>query len=398
MQSIFKKNLGTALLLIVVGLQFFNYLGSILLTPDLSKSLHGYRNLKTDLPFLVDWVWITVFGRIIGGYILCKLAICIDFFNTMRIIVISHTLLAILVSSINITSTILYQDIQFLFAHRFFHAFLIPASFMLPTLFLLNQNEKKPIMLSAYSLLAVSTGSLLIYKYLAIVEFAKGWNNIIFYVSIISCICYFFAEKFLRNETCHPNFIGKKPTFSRLLLVCTFGGICGISFSYHFAFVDSYVNNVIICKGYTNASFSYFYYALITAIIPVAKLVYKKDIFIPLKFSSIGIILTTIIMTVTPTISLSVYILEQIIFGVLVAVLIVPCHSLVHQLFRNTNNYFKGMFWFTTFSTLFSITPHFFLKLLGIKSLPWLGIIYVIPIALLFILALSKYEKEIKTR
>ena len=128
MQNILKKNLGTALLLIVVGLQFFSYLGSILITPNLSKSLHGYSNLKNDLPLVVDWVWVTIFGRIIGGYILCKMAIKIGFFNIMRIIVISHILLAILVSSINITGTILYQDIQFLFVHRFFHAFLIPAS------------------------------------------------------------------------------------------------------------------------------------------------------------------------------------------------------------------------------------------------------------------------------
>ena len=93
MSSIFKKNLGIILILMVSGLQFFSYIGSILVTPTLLKSLHGYTSLKTSRPFLMDWVWVTVIGRIIGAYVLCKLALHIGFFKVMRIMVIAHILL-----------------------------------------------------------------------------------------------------------------------------------------------------------------------------------------------------------------------------------------------------------------------------------------------------------------
>ena len=101
-------------------------------------------------------------------------------------------------------------------------------------------------------------------------------------------------------------------------------------------------------------------------------------------------------LAIVQQITSNMYIAEQIIFGFLAAVLLVPCHALVYQLFKDTRNYFEGMFWFVTCFTLFAITPHFFIKLIGIKSLPWLGILYIVPIAFLFILALGRYEKEVR--
>ncbi len=397
MSSIFKKNLGIILILMVSGLQFFSYIGSVLVTPTLLKSLHGYTSLKTSRPFLMDWVWVTVIGRIIGAYVLCKLALHVGFFKVMRIMVIAHILLAILISTYNFTGILLYRDIQFMFLHRSLHAFFIPASFMLPSLFLLNQRIKTPIMLSAYTCLSVGLGTLLLYKYLAFVQFCDGWYNIIFYASVVSSLCYIFAEKLLNKVITHQTpFSAVKLPLNGLFLVCTFGGLCGISFSYHFAFVDSYINEVLISNGAQNASFSYFYYALLVAIIPIARFIYAKSIFTPLKFSALGICLLALIITTIPVMTLNMYIAEQIIFGFLVAMLLAPCHALVYQLFENTHNYLDGMFWFVSCFTLFAITPHFFRKLLGIQSLAWLSILYLVPIALLFIFALSRYEREVR--
>jgi hypothetical protein len=315
----------------------------------------------------------------------------------MRMIVIGHILLAISISTYTFTDTVLYQDLQLLFAHRFIHAFLIPASFMLPGLFLLNHYTNKPIMLSAYICLGIGLGALFIYKYLAIVKFAEGWHNVILYASLVSAICYFLAEKFIGKEIKAEPFSSLQLPRSKLFLVCIFGGICGVTFSYHFAFVDKYIKNVLMNIECANAGFSYYYHSLLASIIPVAKFIYKQDIFTPLKVSSIGVSLIATILAISPDVSLNMYITEQIIFGFLAAVLLVPCHALVYQLFKGTHNYFEGMFWFVTSFTLFAITPHFFLKLLGVKSLPWLGLLYIIPISFLFIFALNKYEKEVKT-
>jgi hypothetical protein len=112
--------------------------------------------------------------------------------------------------------------------------------------------------------------------------------------------------------------------------VCTFRGLCGISFSYNFSFVDSYINEVLISNGAQNASFSYFYYALLVAIIPIARFIYAKSIFTPLKFSALGICLLALIITTIPVMTLNMYIAEQIIFGFLVAMLLAPCHALYH--------------------------------------------------------------------
>ena len=147
MDTTLKKNLSIVLLLVVVGLQFFSYLGSGLLSLNVSKSFMEFSSLQSDRPLMGDWVWITVVGRIIGGYVLCKLAFHLGFFKVMRMIVIGHILLAISISTHAFTDTVLYQDLQFLFVNRFIHAFLIPASFMLPALFLLNHYTNKPIML-----------------------------------------------------------------------------------------------------------------------------------------------------------------------------------------------------------------------------------------------------------
>ena len=389
-----KQHLYVILLLMVSGLQFFSYLGSVLVTPKLVKSLHGYTSLKTNMPFLVDWVWVTVIGRIIGAYLLCKLTLLIGFFKVMRLLVLVHILLAIAISSFNFTGTLLYEDIQFMFVHRFLHAFFIPASFMLPSLFLLNQHPKNPIILSGYACLSIGLGTLLIYKYLDFVQFYDGWHNVILYASVVSGVCYLFAEKLLRSTQRPPPLITEKLPWHRLFLVCTYAGTCGISFSYHFAFVDIYVKEILMGIDYQKCSFAYYYYALLIAIVPVAKFVYKQGMFMPLKLATLGICLVAILMANTHTITLPFYIVEQLIFGCLAAILLVPCHALVYQLFKDRPNYFEGMFWFVTCFTLFAITPHFFLKLLGVQALPWLGILYLLPIAGLFIVALSYYEKQ----
>ena len=252
--------------------------------------------------------------------------------------------------------------------------------------------------ISAYISVGIGLGAIFIYKYLAIVKFAEGWHNIILYASLTSAICYFLAKKFIgkeiKAETVNSSL--KLPR-NKLFLACIFGGVCGITFSYHFAFIDKYIKNVLMNIECANTGFSYYYYSLFASIIPVAKFIYKQDLFTPLKVSSIGISLMATILAISPDVSLNMYIAEQIIFGFLAAVLLAPCHALVYQLFKGTHNYFEGMFWFVTSFTLFAITPHFFLKQLGVKSLPWLGLLYIAPISFLFIFALNKYEKEVKT-
>ncbi|MEI6627802.1 MAG: hypothetical protein WCN27_00105 [Alphaproteobacteria bacterium] len=150
-------------------------------------------------------------------------------------------------------------------------------------------------------------------------------------------------------------------------MYCTFGGICGITFSYHFAFVDSYVNEVLINSDLQNASFSYYYYSLLVAIILVAKFVYTKSIFNPLKFLTLGICLIAIIIANTDLITLRMYIAEQIIFGFLAAILLVPSHALVYQLFNDTRNYFDGMFWFVSFLPYLQLHLTFFVSCLELK-------------------------------
>ena len=309
-------------------------------------------------------------------------------------LVVLYILLALSVSSANFTDVILYKDVQFLFVFRFINAFLIPAPFMLPILFLLNQNPKKPIMLSAYVCLAIGIGTILIYKFLSIIKFCNGWQNIMLCASVIGGICYLFFEKHIPDDTPRTPPTTSKLDFGKILLVAAFGGTCGVTFRYHFAFVDSYVNNLIICGNCQNVSFAYYYYAILISIIPVAKFIYRKNIFSPLKISAVGINLIAIIIAITPEITLDFYIIEQVLFGILTAVLLVPCHALVYEIFKDTPNYFDGMFWFVTFFSLFAITRHFFLKLLGISSLPWLSLLYIAPISSVFIFALSRYEQK----
>ncbi|MCX7343656.1 MAG: hypothetical protein NT128_05895 [Proteobacteria bacterium] len=393
----FKKNISIILLFTVVSIHFFIYLGSALLSPSLPTSLLGYTDFKPKLPYLVDWVWVTIIGRIIGAYILCKLALRLGFIYLMRIVVVLYILLALSVSSANFTDIIVYKDVQLLFVHRFINAFLMPAPFMLVSLFLLNQKPKKPIMLSACACLAVGLGAILIYKSLAIIKFANGWQNIMLCSSIIGGICYVLFEKYTPNKTDNISPTTIKLDFNKIFLVSVFGGTCGITFSYHFAFLDSYINNIIICckcVNCHNVSFAYYYYALLISIIPVARFIYGKSIFTPLKISVVGINLIAIIITIIPEITFNIYVAEQVLFGILSAMLIVPCHALVYEIFKDTPNYFEGMFWFVTFFSIFAVTPHFFLRLLGINSMPWLSLLYVIPISSMFIFAINRYEQK----
>ncbi|MEI6628347.1 MAG: hypothetical protein WCN27_02965, partial [Alphaproteobacteria bacterium] len=343
----FKKNISIILLFTVVSIHFFIYLGSAFLSPSLPTSLLGYTDFKPKLPYLVDWVWVTIIGRIIGAYILCKLALRLGFISLMRIVVVLYILLALSVSSANFTDIIVYKDVQLLFVHRFINAFLIPAPFMLVSLFLLNQKPKKPIMLSACACLAVGLGAILIYKSLAIIKFANGWQNIMLCSSIIGGICYVLFEKYTPNKTDNISPTTIKLDFNKIFLVSVFGGTCGITFSYHFAFLDSYINNIIICckcVNCHNVSFAYYYYALLISIIPVARFIYGKSIFTPLKISVVGINLIAIIITIIPEITFNIYVAEQVLFGILSAMLIVPCHALVYEIFKDTPNYFEGMF------------------------------------------------------
>lgn len=398
MNNNFKKNLGITLIFVVSGLQFFSYFGSVLVTPSLSKLSNGYANLEHNRPYPVDWVWVTVIGRITGAYILCNLTLRIGFFKVMRIMIFAYILIATLVSLYTFTDTLLYDDIKFMFLQRFLYSFFIPASFMLPALFFLKQRIKNPIMLSAYACLSVGLGTFLIFKYLAIRNFYDSWYHMIFYVSVVSGICYFFAENLLSKFIDYqPSFTTIKLPFSRLILASSFGGVCGATFSYHLAFIHSYVQEVLIGNNIQSISVTY-YYALLISIIPVAKLVYAKSIFNPLKFSTLSVCLIAIIMANINEIGLKVYIAEQVIFGFLTAILLAPCHALYYQLFKDTQNYLNGMFWFVSFFTLFATTPHFFRKFFEIKEYAWLSIVYLLPVSLLFIVALNNYAKEIKVK
>lgn len=394
--SYFKKNLSAFLLVLVVGLQFFNYLGSTLIHPNLSKSFFGYTNLMSSLPYLVDWFWITLIGRIFGAYILCKLVNRLGFFYTMRLIILAYIILAISISTFDFTTTILYTDIRSLFVHRFCHAFLVPATFMLPSLFLLDQNYRKPILISGAVCFSIGLSALLIYKYLGITQFAKGWDDPFLYSAILMLICYILFEKYTPRKTTHFTSNTQKLHSNQIFLIASFAGVCGITFSYHFAFIDMYVNKTLINNNCPHKSSFYYYYTILFLILPVAKFVYKNNnFFIPLKFATFCVIFVSIITALIPEMSVNFYIAEQIIFGILVTILIAPCHALVYQICSQTCYLFNGMFLFVSFFSLFSVTPHFFLRLLGMNSLPWLSLIYILPIATLFIIALTKYEQTI---
>lgn len=92
--------------------------------------------------------------------------------------------------------------------------------------------------------------------------------------------------------------------------------------------------------------------------------------------------------------SSNMYILEQIVFGALAAILVAPCHALVYKIGSKTHNIFEGIFWFVSAYSLLALTPPFFLRLLGIEAVQWLSILYVLPISALFVFILTKYEKE----
>jgi hypothetical protein len=143
-------------------------------------------------------------------------------------------------------------------------------------------------------------------------------------------------------------------------------------------------------SDYQNPGFSYYYYSVVVSIIPVAKFVYAKNLFTPLKLSTIGIVIIAISLASSSQITYHMYIIEQIIFGFLSAVLIAPCHALVYQLFKDTQNYFEGMFWFVTSFSVLAIAPHLLTKFLEIHLLSWAGIIYIVPVGFLFIFALSR--------
>ncbi len=392
MQSSFQKNFSIIIILILVGLQFCSYLGSSFLVHNLPKPLHGYTKLESNLPYLVDWVWVTLIGRILGAYTLCKLAQRMSLFFVMRIVIATHVILAILISYTNLGHTLLYQDSTFLFVYRFLRAFIFPATFLVPSLLFLNYANKKSIMLSAYVYLAIGLSAFLIYSYLEI--FSKELSHKLFYIAILMGIVYIIFEKYNTTEIKNTPETTHKATLSKIFLVSVFGGTCGITVSYHFAFIDSYVNTVILSGDYQNISFSYYYYTILISIIPVAKFIYKTNSSTQLKVASIWTSFIALTIAVIPEISLNVYIAEQIAFGLLTAVLIVPSQALVYQIFKGTHNCFEGIFWFISCFSLFSVTPHFFVKLLGVASLPWLSLLYILPISLLLIFAISKYEQK----
>lgn len=390
-----KKNLSIFLTILVVGLQFFNYFLAPILHPNFLKQMFGHTQLIINIPYLGDWNLVMIIGRIIGAYILCIFIIRLGFFCIMRIVVVAHIMLSISTASLDFSKDITYTNMLIITINRFFYAFLTPASFMMPSLYLLSQNFKKPVLLSSIICLAISFAAISAFECLNFIKFTTYWYEPLLYSSILMLICYLFFEININKVPVATLPINKrKLNYNEIFLLISFGGNCGITMSYHFVFNELFVHKTFLGDSYPIKSIYYCYYTLTFLLIPVAKFVYKKNLFVPLKPASLGIIFLSVINVIVPTMSSNMYILEQIVFGALAAILVAPCHALVYKIGSKTHNIFEGIFWFVSAYSLLALTPPFFLRLLGIEAVQWLSILYVLPISTLFIFALTKYQKE----
>ena len=355
-------------------------------TLALSQSSSNFLALRDYIPFL---------ARIAGGYCLGKLADKIGFFKTMEIICLVPVITGCAI--LFFESPAIFENTILRSIGYWILKFIRWSSLILPLIYIFQHTEKSKHW--KYSAIAFSTfvlGMLINNRLFIVYKSADSFNLFLINIlcGLLSLIIYFYLNTMpkIKLENIKKNQILKQARSFAFLLA----GTVGACLSYQFYFVEQYFSTVMIIETAGQyIAYSPFWITLFLTILPLAKITRTLDLAKILKISLTGIILSAVLLHITPLYNEHILFIHQIMYALSFGLFLGPALRFIYQLLQINHSYFLTNFIFGFGFSFFSMASSLIAKTKFLPA-PLLGLVLIIAVMSLCLWMLSyfKFSKE----
>ncbi len=319
----------------------------------------------------------------------------------MRLTTIGYALVAILILTVCITRQEFYSSYKCFYVARFFYAYLMPATIILPTIYLFNRwPASQHILIGTYIVLAMFIGRFLsrTLAYWMPHSQMKVWCFLAIAITCIPFVIYAHVEKYSSSTTNKSEKPKKHSISLRDKMIYTFIGFgWSVVLVYNYTFITPYLKNICIfasaVKKYNLLSgSSVFYVTQLLFLYPAAKICEKFGAAKTMVASLIYIlILGLIIPFIIPTIFC---LIPQILLAFFSACLFAPSLVILYQLFTNTKSVFDTVFWFTLGSSISTLCLSLGSRFGFVYHFPLAGMWVFVEIILICLIGIFGYTKN----
>ncbi len=414
-------NKGTCYILAGVILQSFCTLRQSLFMPMLNVIPEEMLFLSNPSVFISIWIVVIFFSRVAGAYSLGKYAESEGFLKTQKILILGYILTSSLLFLCCSYIGDFYKIKQVVLLISMVNGFLLPASLMLPAMYLTRiYDASLHVKIGALMMICSVFGYGLSYF---IFNFVVGCNiktmgGIFLGASLLGWVAYNLYKKFIVNlvtiDAAKADSIPIKkgsqilPGYLAKSLAILIGSIYGAGMYFNYSFGEPYMLDVLMLKKHDlSLIYLLFFIETILSLAIVSKISDYVDRATLMVLSLVGMLLVMLAISVFHVSSVGIYIVCQGLFAFFFASFIAPSLGVIFSLFKNTQLIFNGVFWFPLGASFSLLVGHFFSRHLGpfhscfsvvspivFNALFCLGIVVIIKICFFKKRSLSRVSRE----
>ncbi len=418
----FLWNRSTFCIFLIVILQSFCTLKLLWLNSLLAQTSTEIFSLKNGTTFICTWAVVSFFSRIMGGHTLGKYAEKKGFMATQKILISGY----ILTTALFFLSCLFADQFQstklLMLVISYSNLFLGSAALVSPAMYLMKISKTSDhVNISMFMIFGSGLGYVLAYAVSAKCNL-QNMSGIIFGCSLLCGYIFYCAKKGIINlEKSHTPEKQKPPqnapnTVAKFLAVLI-GGVCGAGLSHNYFFIEPYVLNVSIINARNfQMGYMFFYIALglfmmlasricdfvdwsklmFISLIGVLLVMFSLSIYDVSKghiyliyqvlfafffgricdfvdwsklmfISLIGVLLVMFSLSIYDVSKGHIYLIYQVLFAFFFAGFLAPSLALVFSLFKNSQPFYNGIFWYSSGISISYLIGYFLSKdLLGI--------------------------------
>ncbi len=369
----FLWNRSTFCIFLIVILQSFCTLKLLWLNSLLAQTSTEIFSLKNGTTFICTWAVVSFFSRIMGGHTLGKYAEKKGFMATQKILISGY----ILTTALFFLSCLFADQFQstklLMLVISYSNLFLGSAALVSPAMYLMKISKTSDhVNISMFMIFGSGLGYVLAYAVSAKCNL-QNMSGIIFGCSLLCGYIFYCAKKGIINlEKSHTPEKQKPPqnapnTVAKFLAVLI-GGVCGAGLSHNYFFIEPYVLNVSIINARNfQMGYMFFYIALGLFMMLASRICDFVDWSKLMFISLIGVLLVMFSLSIYDVSKGHIYLIYQVLFAFFFAGFLAPSLALVFSLFKNSQPFYNGIFWYSSGISISYLIGYFLSKdLLGI--------------------------------
>jgi len=358
---------------LIVTLQSFCAIKLVWLNPLLINASGEIFSLKNGTTFICAWAVVSFFSRIMGGHTLGKYAEKKGFIATQKFLISGY----ILTTALFFLSCLFADQFQstklLMLVISYLNLFLGSAALVSPAMYLMKISKTSDhVNISMLMIFGSGLGYVLAYAVSAECNL-QIMSAIIFGCSLLCGYIFYCAKKGIINlEKSHTPEKQKPPqnapnTVAKFLAVLI-GGVCGAGLSHNYFFIEPYVLNVSIINARNfQMGYMFFYIALGLFMMLASRVCDFVDWSKLMFLSLIGILLVMFSLSIYDVSKDHIYLIYQVSFAFFFAGFLTPSLALVFSLFKNSQPFYNGIFWYSSGISISYLIGYFLSKdLLGI--------------------------------